>query len=57
MNTQIIGDIRNLLILSRQHLQQTVNSVMVQTYWQIGKMIVEEEQKYLYERVARCKMR
>ncbi len=45
INTQIIEDIRNLLILSRQHLQQTVNSVMVQTYWQIGKMIVKEEQK------------
>lgn len=45
INTQIVEDIRNLLILSRQHLQQTVNSVMVQTYWQIGKMIVEDEQK------------
>lgn len=45
IDTQIIEDIRNLLILSRQHLQQTVNSVMVQTYWQIGKMIVEDERK------------
>ena len=44
-NNQIIEDIRNLLISSRVQLQQTINSVMVQTYWQIGKMIVEDEQK------------
>ena len=43
-NTQIIEDIRILLISSRQELQQTVNTTMVQTYWQIGKMIVEDEQ-------------
>jgi len=45
ISNQIIEDIRNLLLLSRQHLQQTINSAMVQTYWQIGKMIVEDEQK------------
>ena len=44
-NNQIIEDIRNLLIFSRQHLQQSINSAMVQTYWQIGKMIVEDEQR------------
>ncbi|KIM12901.1 MAG: 50S ribosomal protein L31 [Sulfurovum sp. FS08-3] len=45
VNNQIIEDIKNLLIISRTQLQQSVNSVMVQTYWQIGKMIVEDEQK------------
>lgn len=49
-NNQIIEDIRNLLIFSRQHLQQSINSAMVQTYWQIGKMIVEDEQKGKVER-------
>jgi predicted nuclease of restriction endonuclease-like (RecB) superfamily len=44
-NNHIIEDIRNLLINSRVQLQQTVNSVMVQTYWHIGKIIVEDEQK------------
>lgn len=44
VNIQIVEDIRNLLISSRSYLQQSVNSVMVQTYWQIGKMIVEDEQ-------------
>ena len=43
-NTQIIEDIRNLLISSRQQIQYTVNHTMVQTYWNIGKMIVEDEQ-------------
>lgn len=44
VNIQIVEDIRNLLVQSRNYLQQSVNSVMVQTYWQIGKMIVEDEQ-------------
>jgi len=44
INTQILEDIRNLLISSRQQLQQSVNSTMVQTYWHIGRIIVEEEQ-------------
>jgi predicted nuclease of restriction endonuclease-like (RecB) superfamily len=43
-NTALIENIRNLLIASRQQLQTSVNSVMVQTYWNIGRMIVEEEQ-------------
>lgn len=30
---------------SRQHVQQAVNSVMVQCYWQIGRLIVEHEQQ------------
>lgn len=44
-NNQIVDDIRNLLINSRIQIQQSVNSVMVQTYWHIGRIIVEDEQK------------
>ena len=44
INNQIVDDIRNLLINSRIQIQQSVNSVMVQTYWNIGKIIVEDEQ-------------
>ena len=40
----MIEEIRTLLISSRLQLQQSVNSVMVQTYWNIGKIIVEDEQ-------------
>ena len=45
INTKIIEDIRELLISSRTELQQSINTTMVQTYWQIGYMIVEDEQK------------
>ena len=45
INKQIIEDIKKLLTKSRQQLQQSVNSTMVQTYWNIGRIIVEDEQK------------
>jgi predicted nuclease of restriction endonuclease-like (RecB) superfamily len=43
--SKLVDEIRQLLITSRQQLQQTVNTAMVQTYWQIGHLIVEDEQK------------
>lgn len=45
LNKDLIQNIRNLLITSRNQVVQTINSVMVQTYWNIGKIIVEDEQK------------
>ncbi len=36
--------IRDLLLAARTQVRQTVNTAMVQTYWQIGRMIVESEQ-------------
>jgi len=44
IKNDLIQNIKNLLIASRNQVVQTVNSVMVQTYWNIGKMIVEDEQ-------------
>ena len=44
-NTILLKEIKTLLQASRQHLQQTVNTTMVQTYWNIGRLIVEDEQK------------
>ena len=44
ISNQMIEDIRTLLKSSRLQLQQSVNSVMVQTYWHIGRIIVEDEQ-------------
>jgi DUF1016 N-terminal domain len=41
---QLINDIRALLAASRQQLQAAVNSAMVLTYWQVGRLIVEDEQ-------------
>lgn len=49
MPTNITSDlffqIKNLITNSRQQLVRAVNSTMVLTYFQIGKIIVEDEQK------------
>jgi len=45
MKNQMIEDIRKLLISAKSQLQQSVNSVMVHTYWHIGKIIVDDEQE------------
>jgi predicted nuclease of restriction endonuclease-like (RecB) superfamily len=44
INNQLIIDIRTLLISSREELQLSINTTMVQTYWNIGRIIVEDEQ-------------
>lgn len=48
LSTTTSGDlyqgIRELLLAARAQVRQTVNTAMVQTYWQIGRMIVEGEQ-------------
>ncbi len=38
------GDIRRVLDEARRHVRQTVNDAMVQAYWHIGRLIVENEQ-------------
>jgi predicted nuclease of restriction endonuclease-like (RecB) superfamily len=38
------GDIRRVLDEARRHVRQTVNDTMVQAYWHIGRLIVENEQ-------------
>ena len=45
ISTQLLSDIRELLTHSRQALVNTVNTAMVQTYWHVGRLIVEHEQK------------
>ena len=37
--------IRNVVAEARQSLQRTVNHTMVQAYWQVGRLIVEDEQQ------------
>ncbi|MGO2418706.1 MAG: PDDEXK nuclease domain-containing protein [Vibrio casei] len=44
-NDALIRNIRELLSDGRKQVLQTVNSTMVQTYWQIGRLIVEDEQQ------------
>jgi len=36
--------VRVLLLTAKTHVRQTVNTAMVQTYWHIGRLIVEDEQ-------------
>jgi predicted nuclease of restriction endonuclease-like (RecB) superfamily len=40
----LLHSIRELLLSAKAQVRQTVNTVMVQTYWHIGRMIVEDEQ-------------
>lgn len=42
--TLFYQDIASLLKIARAKAYQAVNSLMVETYWQIGRRIVEEEQ-------------
>lgn len=58
----LIQQIGGLLSLGRQKAVQSVNTILVQTYWQIGRHIVEFEQKgngraeygsQLFERLSR----
>ena len=44
-NKPLLEDIKTLLQTARQHIQQTVNTTMMQTYWNIGRLIVEDEQE------------
>ncbi|WP_445369076.1 PDDEXK nuclease domain-containing protein [Methylomonas sp. BW4-1] len=44
-NHQLLSDIRQIIEQARQRVHQTVNSEMVQAYWHIGRLIVEDEQQ------------
>ena len=44
LDQQFLTDIRALLHTGRDIAYRSVNSVMIKTYWQIGKRIVEQEQ-------------
>ncbi|TNG96343.1 DUF1016 domain-containing protein, partial [Pasteurellaceae bacterium UScroc31] len=44
-NQQLISNIADIITTARQQVRQTVNIAMVQSYWQIGRLIVEEEQQ------------
>jgi len=43
--SQLLSDLKALLQQSRHQLQQNINSEMVHTYWQVGRLIVEDEQQ------------
>lgn len=42
--SSIIADIKNIIEQSRSEAYSSVSGIMIETYWQIGKHIVDEEQ-------------
>ena len=46
IDNKIIEQIKSLLESARQKVAAEVNSTLIATYWQIGKIIVEDEQKH-----------
>ena len=45
IDNKMIDLIRSLLESERQKVATEVNATLIATYWQIGKIIVEDEQK------------
>lgn len=45
ISNDLLKDIRQVVDAARTQIQQTVNVAMVQAYWQIGRLIVEQEQQ------------
>jgi predicted nuclease of restriction endonuclease-like (RecB) superfamily len=43
-NMALYQGIRDVLLAARAQVRQTVNTTMVQAYWQVGRLIVEDEQ-------------
>ncbi|WP_136669353.1 YhcG family protein [Flavobacterium sp. H122] len=43
-NNLFYQSIRDVVLQSRQRVYRAVNTVLIETYWQIGKLIIEEEQ-------------
>lgn len=43
-NTDLYSSIRTVLLFARTQVRQTINDAMVQAYWQIGRLIIENEQ-------------
>lgn len=41
----LIDSIATIIEQARQHVRQSVNSAMVYSYWEIGRLIVEDEQQ------------
>ena len=46
LDNNMLSQIKLLLNDARKSVASTVNAVLLQTYWQIGKIIVEDEQQH-----------
>jgi len=45
INLNLINELKNIIHIAKTTIVSTVNTTMVHTYWQIGKMLVVEEQQ------------
>lgn len=45
MNTQLFNSVKEIIIQARQRVYRMVNINLLETYWQIGRQIVEDEQE------------
>lgn len=43
--TPLFSEVKEIILQSRQRVFRIANSVLLETYWQIGKLILEDEQK------------
>jgi len=44
ISSNFVSDIKKIIEDSKKQIVRSVNTIMLQTYWNIGKRIVEEEQ-------------
>lgn len=43
-SSALLGQVRQVITQAREQIHRTINTAMVQAYWQIGRLIVEHEQ-------------
>ena len=43
MNDNFYNDIKDILVAARNKVYQTANFAMVEAYWNIGKIIIDEQ--------------
>ncbi|WGE62736.1 DUF1016 N-terminal domain-containing protein [Actinobacillus equuli subsp. haemolyticus] len=44
-NDKLIANIARIIEQAKSQVRQTVNTAMVQSYWEIGRLLVEDEQQ------------
>ena len=45
LDKNLLNELKSIIQLAKTNVVTVVNTTMVQTYWQIGKMLVEDEQQ------------
>ena len=48
LHTDVYANIKRLMENVRTDVAKQVNNILVKTYWEIGRIIVEDEQGYSY---------